>query len=318
MEPQTNQSSLQKKHILLDPTTLIIQAWAFYKANVKRLWPLFILGSLDMLSFRSNPVKIFSFEMSIWVVVLIITAIIIISLLLLLSKIALWKSISDVRKGQFVSIKDSYKKANKLFWSFVLLNIIVALSTFGALALLIVPGIILLVYVIFSRFELIDSGKKDFKAILGSWELVRDYWWGILWRSFVAGLMIGLIVFAGFFALGIVVAILIFIAYLSHSLIVLSVFISVSIVAYAAFIFGVIAPLGLLTSFELYFNLKSVRANDKLADENTNKNRKNKIIVTMILGGLIYVLLFVSGIALAYTVKRNIYNKTHQTITTQI
>ena len=108
-----------------------------------------------------------------WVWVLAGILITAISIFLFISKIALLKGISDTNKGQFVGVRDSYKKSFAIFWSFILIGIISSWSIMGAMVLLIIPGIILSVYLSFSIFELVDKQKKGFQALLGSWALVK-------------------------------------------------------------------------------------------------------------------------------------------------
>jgi len=184
IQPQVAEN--QPKISLMSSKEFVTRARKFYKENFKKLWPLYILGGLGGISFSGSNsssssstsnvlspyLNIFS-NIPTWVWVLAGILITAISIFLFISKIALLKGISDTNKGQFVGVRDSYKKSFAIFWSFILIGIISSWSIMGAMVLLIIPGIILSVYLSFSIFELVDKQKKGFQALLGSWALVK-------------------------------------------------------------------------------------------------------------------------------------------------
>ncbi len=159
----------------LSSKEIVANARKFYKENFKKLWPLYILGGLGGLlssggggggghssSSESSPNILAHVNIPAWVWILAGILLIVIAIFLFISKISLLKGISDTHKGEFVGVKDSYKKGLATFWSFILVGIIVGWSTLGATALLIIPGIILSVYLSFTIYELIDKQKKGF------------------------------------------------------------------------------------------------------------------------------------------------------------
>ncbi|MEN9913110.1 MAG: hypothetical protein RLY66_518 [Candidatus Parcubacteria bacterium] len=92
-----------------------------------------------------------------------------------------------------ISPKEYYRLGFKYFWSIILVGIISALAGIGGFMLLIVPGIIVSVYVIFYNYILVIDGKKGFSALIESYQLVRGRWLAIFGRALLIGL-VGLVV----------------------------------------------------------------------------------------------------------------------------
>ena len=286
---------MNQKNKLLDVMTFIERAWKFYKENFKKLWPLFLFGSMGGLGFSlrgsasshtSTSSGLPSLPMvPTWLIVTIIVALVLIYLFMFLSSIALFRSIIDIRKGVFVNVRDGYKKAFKLFFPYLLLVIIITFSSLGAGILLIIPGVLLYGYLFLAPYLFFDQEKRGFAALLGSWSLVRDYWWSLAWRILVVGLLVGLVAFviiAIFAVLSVLVVILL--SLVLKSMVVGIVFASVAVLALILFIVLVIQPVGILAIFEIYYHICEIRAADQLTHDALSHRRKNKIIAALILG----------------------------------
>lgn len=283
--------------------TLVERGWQFYKKNFKKLWPLFLLGGIGSTSLRfsssshsSSSVTSYADQFHVGTPLIVVGVVIIVALLLFffLSKIALFKSISDTHKNQFVSVKDSYKKSLRLFWPFVLVSLITVAATIGAYVLFIIPGIILGGYLLLTTYEFIDQDKRSFVAILGSWALVKGYWWSIVWRFAVISLVIAIITFGGVLAVLIPGIILVFLGvYLKMTWFVVTVVV-IGALLMAVFAFLVMTPLSILSAFELYYAVKSARASETFASPIDDKKRTRKIIGAIVIG-CIGIVAFVIG-----------------------
>ena len=309
METQNIDGQVVSKPTLINPTDLISNAWKFYKKNFKRLWPLFLLGSIGNtgLSFNtsnnvSSVVRVLHISLSAWIA--LIVAAFIVFIFVFISKIALFKSISDVNRGVFVGIKDSYKKCFRLFWPLILLSIMSSLAILGASALLLVPGIILYGYILFSQIVFFDQDKRNFQAMLGSWSLIRGYWWSVFWRILVSGMLIGVLAFLGVIVVGIPLALLTVFAAISHSTVFLVIIVSIGAICMIGLVFLLLQPLAILVLFEIYYNIRSIRAGESIADENLDRRRKRKIIACMLLGVLAFLAIGFASFFLAREVAK--------------
>jgi len=303
--------NIQAKKDFLNSKEILKRARKFYKDNFKKLWPLYILGGLGSMSFSgqnsngdnsTNSVpstysNIFS-SIPWWAWTLIGILLTVIFIFLFISKISLLKSISDAHKGQFLGVKDSYKKGFAIFWSFILIGIMISLSVCGATVLLVIPGIILSVYLSFSIFELVDKKKKGFQALLGSWSLIRGYWWALVGKSAMIGLRILLIGLLYFLAILIPVLILVVPGIIFHITALTVVGISLGILAYLIISFVFLTPLSIIAVFELYYNFCDVRESDVIADEILDKKRKRKLVISMAIAAVVAVLVILGTLAL--------------------
>jgi hypothetical protein len=93
------------------------------------------------------------------------------------------------------------------FFGFVTVSVFLYLAVQTGILLLIVPGVMLLVYLIFSTYTFIDSGVRGLDAMLRSVEIVYQRWWGVVARlilmlvlvfvgAFIAGLLFGAVIAA--------------------------------------------------------------------------------------------------------------------------
>lgn len=81
-----------------------------------------------------------------------------------------------------------YKKGRVFALSLLWANILTALVTFGGFLLLLVPGIILTISLIFVSFVVIIDGYKGLEALRASREYVRGRWWPVTGRMAVLSL----------------------------------------------------------------------------------------------------------------------------------
>ncbi|MEK7213856.1 MAG: PsbP-related protein [Patescibacteria group bacterium] len=279
---QITQDTTTITHKIPPAKEIIKRAWVFYKTNFRRLWPLFLFGSIGEMSFNFSFSRFpnFTNHIPLSIVLTVIALGIIFVIFTFLSKIALYKSISDIKKGQELKVRDWYKKGMNIFWGFVYITILYVLAEYGGFSLLIIPGIILSGYLIFTKFEYINDNKKGFNALLGSWSIVKGRWWKTFWKTVVVYLFI---MFPSFVAIGFLFIILIVIGILLK-LSALFAFIGTSImlVSVALIVLLLTIPLSTLSMYEIYLELKNNPIEQQ--SEIVDKKRKKKIITCVILG----------------------------------
>ena len=287
-------TNIQAKKSFLSSKEIVRSARKFYKENFKKLWLLYILGGLGGIgssfgssnsssSHNTDSNSLTGFNMPSWGWTLIAIAgvlLVLLAIFLFISKIALLKGISDTHKGQFVGVRDSYKKTFAIFWSFVLIAIMISWSVLGASFLLIIPGIILSVYLSFAIYELIDKQKKGFQALLGSWSLVKGHWWTLIGKNIMIGLRIFVRGLLYSLAILILVLLLIVPGMVFNIPVLLIAGISLGILAFLCVSIGFLTPLLMIAMFELYYSFCDVKGSE-VADEVLDKKRKRKLVFCM-------------------------------------
>ncbi|NQU78030.1 hypothetical protein HQ544_05020 [Candidatus Falkowbacteria bacterium] len=90
--------------------------------------------------------------------------------------------------------KDFYRESIHLFWGLLGITILVTLITFGGFLLLIVPGFIFAVWYGYATWIYAEKGKGSglINAIRESKRIVKGYFWSIVWRNLVFGVLAGI------------------------------------------------------------------------------------------------------------------------------
>jgi hypothetical protein len=164
---------------LINPQELVIQSWKLYIKNFKLLikiivWVLLFSILLTFtpylrpLGLAAIPINILlslaAFVVSIWI------------------SIALALTIKNLYKNEPVDLKaiyrESYSKILSYFWISFLTGILILAGTI----LFIIPGLIFAVWFSFALYVLIFENIKGFKALKRSKELVKNYFWSVVWR----------------------------------------------------------------------------------------------------------------------------------------
>jgi hypothetical protein len=91
---------------------------------------------------------------------------------------ALICAVSDEALG----IKDALDRGSQRIGSFIWLFIILGFIITGGFLLIIIPGVIFLVWFIFSQFILAKENKRGMDALLKSKEYVKGYWFDVFIR----------------------------------------------------------------------------------------------------------------------------------------
>lgn len=91
--------------------------------------------------------------------------------------------------GNTLSLKESLKKAARLWPKAFSTNILLAICLIGLTLLLIVPGLIFGIYWMFSLYAVIFHDKIGTKAFGYSKSVVKGRWWKVLGYSIVFGIL---------------------------------------------------------------------------------------------------------------------------------
>lgn len=99
-----------------------------------------------------------------------------------------------------LTIKDALEKGGQNIWAFTWLFMLLGHIVTGGFLLFFVPGVIFLVWFMFSQFILPNEGERGMNAILKSKEYVRGHWVDVFARLFIIWLVsagVGMIPFIG-------------------------------------------------------------------------------------------------------------------------
>ncbi len=151
---------------------LFRHAFAKYKQSFWNLAPImfivFLSGIAQMFAILSNNLSY----------VLIGTAIAVI--IGLLSYIAMVLIIMQPTQVPFN--EEVLKKTFKLFGAYIWISILILLATIGGFAMFVIPGLIVSVLLSLSAYFFIEGGQRGVKALVSSWNSVRDQFWPVVWR----------------------------------------------------------------------------------------------------------------------------------------
>lgn len=130
---------------------------------------------------------------TVWYVVLVSSIRIIFMLVSTFITASAILAMSKIVGGKDLTPKEIFKKAWKNYWMFLLLNVVVSILYVLGLVLLIVPGLLFIVWFVFSRFIMIEKQNRIKESLLRSKQLVKGYFWKILW-SLIVFAVFGLLV----------------------------------------------------------------------------------------------------------------------------
>jgi hypothetical protein len=187
--------------MLISATDIISQSWNLFKSNWRKLMPYMIVLALPSLVFgllgvfgtRGLPFFFYQSGSNILLGGLLIGLLVLIAAI-----ISIWAGMAMVKivhslltgndpgewKGSFVSTR-------RLIWPAIYTSILETLAVMGGLILLIIPGIIFAIWLIFVFYIVIIEEKKGVAALRASKQLVAGRWWAILWRALLPGIVFG-------------------------------------------------------------------------------------------------------------------------------
>ena len=112
------------------------------------------------------------------------------SLFLLVIMILFTGFSASLKKKKPVSLKRVFVRGKKLIIPSIWVSLILLVIQIGGLTLFVVPFIILFIYLIFAKLSVVVDNKKSFEALVYSFDLVRGYWFKVLWKMILICLII--------------------------------------------------------------------------------------------------------------------------------
>jgi hypothetical protein len=185
---QNNQKSIN----LIGPVNLIKDSVSFYRKFWKKLFLIgvfpqvivfivaFVIGALGVFGYQIFDG--FSLGTRILFIILGLFIFALIAFANIIQVITMVKSIHSYSVGIELSIKDAFKQSIPLFWSFLLMTIIICLVQLGSATLFVIPGIFIVISSVFYMFVFIIDGKKGFASLVESYRLVKFNWWQVFGR----------------------------------------------------------------------------------------------------------------------------------------
>lgn len=125
------------------------------------------------------------------VITLYVALLILIVLVSIAGSLALLRAVTSPAATTFSS---AYRYSTKHLFAFLVLSVLVGVATGIGFLLLIIPGIILSVWFLFSQFVFVLEGKRSIAAMKASREYVRGKWWQVFYRLVVL-LLVMLVVY---------------------------------------------------------------------------------------------------------------------------
>lgn len=244
--------------LLIGPGQLLAQSWKIFKLH----WKIFvgiqaIVGAValigiglfvgPLLFFTTQKPMQFNFNIY-WILLFILYG-----LLLLLSIVALysWGQIALImaaKEGGEISIKDALKRSRGLIRPYFNLIFLAGLVIIGGYVLFFIPGIIFAMWFSLATYVLVGEDRKGMQALLASREYVRNYFFQVLGRLIVIGLVSAI--------LQILLAVLL--GFLENMDIIPYMTVMSQIINQGINFF-VIAPLGAIYGYSLYLGLRQVK-----------------------------------------------------------
>lgn len=217
----------------------------------------------------------------IWIVELILAIV----MLLVKAVVVLQVKQNDI--STFLNIKNLFKQGFRLVLPLVWVSILGYLILATGTLLLIIPGIALYVFFLFSGYAVILDGKKGFKALNASWHYVKGYWWAVFGR-FLFAILIGIV-------LEIVVVIIAvtfgFVSALASTLVgplVIGILVGILILLGIFFMYAVFVPIMVIYFGTLYEDLKKIKS----APQEDELNKRKTFYVTFMLIGIAFVVFY--------------------------
>ena len=81
---------------------------------------------------------------------------------------------------------------SKLTMGWTIVSLIL-FAVVGGIVLLVVPGVMIGVWLLFALFVMFDQHLNVFESFIQSRELTRGYWWALAWRIVILSILLGLI-----------------------------------------------------------------------------------------------------------------------------
>ncbi|OGF21061.1 hypothetical protein A2316_03040 [Candidatus Falkowbacteria bacterium RIFOXYB2_FULL_38_15] len=177
--------------MIISATSLVKESWKIYKDNfllfLKIISWLFIPTVIWTIIAVSDLTKVAAVPIDICLAFIYIILSLFVSIALILAS-------DNLAKGKNVDLKELFNLTYSKLLPFLWVSILANLAIFGGILLLIVPGIIFAVLFSFAPMATLLDGEKGTLALSYSKKLVKDNFWGVLWRWVASYFMYGVII----------------------------------------------------------------------------------------------------------------------------
>lgn len=175
---------------------LLSRTWQIYK---ERIWV--FLGIMILPVFINLGIALFSGGLfisvsgperlppllTIWLPVMPIFVLIAI-IINIWAPVALLYAIKE--RKEKIRIKESFVKGWRRIISYFWISLLVGLIILGGFLLLIIPGIIFIIWFSLATYVLVAEDLTGTRALSRSKQLVSGYWWKVLWRFLIIGIIV--------------------------------------------------------------------------------------------------------------------------------
>ena len=165
----------------------------------------------------------------------------------ILSPLALIESVHAVNHGKTPELSRMYEKAFTSVLPYLFIVVIALVIFVGGSLLFIIPGIVVGLYLSLALFVYLFEDKKGMDALVTSAWYIRDFWWDILSRHIVLGILVAL----ASLAFTIVFAPALFVLGFTHA---------VFGFVFQLFLYMAIVPFAIVFSYFIYKDIKEVKA----------------------------------------------------------
>lgn len=181
---------------------LIRSAWVIYKQRLGTFLGIMIAPILSMFMFGgllmglgiSGGFLVFFIQgavkgigITIFYIILIILAFIANIIAQLWGYVALLYAIKD--SDENIGIIESFRRGWHKIISYWWISVLIAFIGIGGFMLGIIPGIIFTIWFSLAIFVLVAEDIKGLNALLKSKEYIKRYWWNVVWRGLMAGVV---------------------------------------------------------------------------------------------------------------------------------
>lgn len=108
--------------------------------------------------------------------------------------------VRDLEKG--ITVKQAFFEGKRHFWSFILIHLLTTLVVFAGMMLFVIPGIVFSIWLSLAPFVFVVEGLRGVAALKRSKQIVRGFWWTVIFRGWFFGIVtslpvviVGLIIF---------------------------------------------------------------------------------------------------------------------------
>ncbi len=162
-------------------TSWLGQSWNAYWSNALKVWKLYIFLFIPLVffSFIAELTNIIQSGAGTLIMVLAVIFAIIFSLLVTIAVYLQFNNILQGKEGKDSDVQSLLTDATPLFWPYILTYLVNRILLTIGFILLIVPGIILTVFWVFTEAAVILRGKQYMSALDYSYALVQGRWWRV-------------------------------------------------------------------------------------------------------------------------------------------